>query len=198
MQAGDFKKVDLFLLKTLNINTQLKIREIRNQNSIRQWMYTDHIIGESEHLEWIDHLKKDDRKMVFAILDDVGSPLGVISADNIDRVNGKTDWAYYLSDSARGGLGSSLEYAFINFVFDELDMQKLNCEVIEGNDPVVRLHKKFLFKEEGFRYSNVLRGGVRLGVHFLGLSKEDWLRGKAAVHKNYSNVLERFLISIHC
>ena len=56
-----------------------------------------------------------------------------------------------------------------------VDVQKLNCEVIEGNNPVVKLHKKFLFKDEGFRRSNIIKGEKRIGVHFLGLTKEDWI-----------------------
>jgi len=99
-------------------------------------------------------------------------------------------------EAARGGLGSALEYSFIDFIFNTLGMEKLNCEVIEGNDAVVKLHKKFLFQEEGFRRSSILKNGVRMGIHFLGLTKEDWLAGRGEIQERYKGVFEKFSVSI--
>lgn len=75
-------------------------------------------------------------------------------------------------------------------------MDKLNCEVIEGNDAVVKLHKKFLFQEEGFRRSNILKNSARIGVHFLGLTKEDWQAGKAEIQEKYKGVFGKFSVSV--
>ncbi len=160
-------------------------------------MYTDHTIELNEHLDWINRLKTDKKQIVFVILDEKDDPLGVVSVNAIDQLQEKTDWAYYLTENARGGLGSAIEYAFIDFVFNNLDMQKLNCEVIEGNDSVVKLHKKFLFKDEGLRSSNIIKEGKRIGVHFLGLTKEDWVRGKNNLFEKYQKVLNKFSISIN-
>ena len=54
----------------------------------------------------------------------------------------------------------------------------------------------FLFKEEGFRRSNILKNDIRLGVHFLGLTKEDWLSGKADLLKKYRGVFDKFSVSV--
>ena len=159
-------------------------------------MYTDHIIGIDEHLKWINHLKTDDKQIVFAVLDEQNVPLGVISVNALDRKHKKADWAYYLTSSARGGLGSALEYSFINFVFGSLGIQKLNCEVISGNDAVIKLHEKFLFQKEGIRRSNIIKDGKRIDVHFLGLTRDEWDVGKSAVYEKYSGVLDKFSISI--
>ncbi len=75
-------------------------------------------------------------------------------------------------------------------------MEKLNCEVIEGNDPVVKLHKRFLFQDEGFRRSNILKEGKRIGVHLLGLTKEDWMAGRDQLSGQYGRIFDRFSISI--
>ncbi|NJM05039.1 UDP-4-amino-4,6-dideoxy-N-acetyl-beta-L-altrosamine N-acetyltransferase [Candidatus Gracilibacteria bacterium] len=196
MPTTNSRAIELALLISLDTELQLKVREIRNEENVRKWMYTDHVIGANEHLGWINRLKQDDRQIVFAVLSEERSPLGVVSVNAIDRLHKKADWAYYLTGAARGGLGSALEYSFINFIFDTLGMKKLNCEVIEGNNAVVKLHKKFLFQEEGFRRSNILKDGVRIGVHFLGLTKEDWLAGKADIQAKYKEVFEKFSISI--
>lgn len=189
-------KIKLIPLTNISTESQLKVRDIRNEVTVRKWMYTDHSIELNEHLDWIKCLKTDEKQIVFVVIDEQDNPLGVASVNKIDQLHKKTDWAYYLKGNARGGLGAAIEYVFIDFVFDELDMYKLNCEVIEGNDSVIKLHKKFLFKEEGFRRSNVIKGDERVGVHLLGLTKEDWISGKNDVHKKYQNGLNKFLISV--
>ena len=77
-----------------------------------------------------------------------------------------------------------------------MDILKLNCEVIEGNNSVIKLHKKFLFKDEGFRNSNIIKGEHRLGVHLLGLTKVDWISGEKIIFEKYKKVLQKFNISI--
>ena len=193
---NDIKKIKLLPLISLNTETQLSVREIRNEEEVRKWMYTDHLIKLNEHLGWINHLKKDNRQIVFVAIDENKEPLGVVSLNAIDRTHKKADWAYYLTKTARGGLGSAIEYAFIDFVFNKLDIDKLNCEVIEGNDTVVKLHKKFLFKDEGFRESNIYKNNERIGVHFLGLTKERWNSGKEDVMNKYNKVLNKFSLEI--
>lgn len=171
------------------------VRDVRNQYSVRKSMYTEHEIALDEHLGWVKRLESDVRQIVFVVLvENVVS--GVVSVNAIDRLHKKTDWAFYLSENVRGGLGAALEYALINFVFEKLNMEKLNCEVIETNDSVVKLHKKFGFEEEGFRRENIEKNGNRIGVYFLGLTKNDWLSCKAEVHEKYSKVIKKFDVVI--
>jgi len=141
-------------------------------------------------------LKVDARQIVFVVLESGQLPLGVVSVGALDRQHRRAEWAYYLTETARGGLGSVLEYAFLEFVFQRLGIEKLNCEVIQGNDAVVKLHQKFLFQEEGFRRSHILKQGQRLGVHLLGLTHEDWRAGRTALFERYHQVFERFQVSI--
>ena len=196
MSTTNTRTIDLVPLTSLDTESQMKVRDIRNEEGLRDWMYTDHVIGVNEHLNWIYRLKKDDRQIVFVVLDEANVPLGVASVNAIDRLHKIADWAYYLTSESRGGLGSALEYSFINFIFDSLGIEKLNCEVIEGNNAVVQLHKKFFFQEEGFRRSNIVKKGLRIGVHFLGLTKEDWNAGKNALYESYGSKFGRFSISI--
>ena len=126
------------------------VRKVRNQESVRKSMYTEHEILLNEHLAWVELLQSDNRQIVFVVLvDDLVS--GVVSVNAIDRLNLKSDWAFYLDANVRSGLGAALEFGLINFVFQRVGLEKLNCEVIETNEAVVKLHKKFGFVEEGFR-----------------------------------------------
>lgn len=186
------------ILKDLRLCSEHQIkavRDVRNQDSIRKAMYTEHVISLEEHLRWVENVKTDGRQIVCAVLiDDVVS--GVVSVTALDRLHKKSDWAFYLDENTRGGLGAALEYAWLNFVFGELGLEKLNCEVIETNMPVVKLHKRFGFTEEGLRRENVIKDGQRVGVYFLGLTKSDWEAQRSSVYENYQSRLEAFDISI--
>lgn len=53
-----------------------------------------------------------------------------------------------------------------------------------------------MFKEEGFRRSNIFKDNIHLGIHLLGLTKEDWDNGKSEVYKKFKQVLDKFEILI--
>jgi UDP-4-amino-4,6-dideoxy-N-acetyl-beta-L-altrosamine N-acetyltransferase len=171
------------------------IRKIRNQNSVRESMYTEHKISLDEHLAWIHRLQRDNRQIVFIVLLD-GLVGGVVSVNAIDRIHLKADWAFYLDASIRGGLGAAIEFGLINFTFQTLGLEKLNCEVIETNEAVVKLHKKFGFVEEGFKRENIIKNENRLGVFCLGLTKSDWGKKKETVKKRYERVINKFDLEI--
>ncbi len=196
MRSMAAKSVRLVQLTTLSVEDQLRVMAIRNEAEVRRWMYTDHVIDASEHMAWIGSLKRDPSRMVFAVLDSRRQPIGVVSASSIDTVHLKADWAYYLTHNARGGLGSALEFSFVSFVFDSLGMSKLNCEVIEGNSAVLKMHRKFLFQCEGMRRAQIVKMGARVGVHLLGLTREEWHAGKDDVYRAYGRVLDKFSVSI--
>lgn len=188
--------IELVPLVSVDTETQMRVRDIRNGEEVRRWMYTDHEITANEHLAWIHSLKHSQDRLVFVVLDAGKNPLGVVSADNIDRANQKADWAFYLAPEARGGLGSALEFAFIDFVFDRLGLEKLNCAVLEGNEAVVGQHKKFLFQEEGFLRSNIAKDIGRVGVHLLGLTRLDWTEGRADLLQRHGAAFDKFQITI--
>ena len=158
-------------------------------------MYTDHHISLDEHLNWVEILKNDKTQIVFIILvNDIAS--GVLSISALDLVHKKSDWAFYLTDKVRGGLGAALEFSLLNFAFDDLLLEKLNCEVIETNDVIVKLHKKFGFIEEGFKNSNIEKNGTRIGVYFLGITKDEWVSKRLYFQEKNKFMIEKFNIRI--
>jgi UDP-4-amino-4,6-dideoxy-N-acetyl-beta-L-altrosamine N-acetyltransferase len=178
-----------------NLDQKKEVREVRNLESVRRSMYTDHMIGLNEHLAWIDRLENDTKQIVFVVfLNDKVS--GIVSINALDRLHKKSDWAFYLDDKTRGGLGAALEYALLNYAFDRLGLEKLNCEVIETNPAVVKMHLKFGFLEEGFRRSNIIKNDARIGVHFLGLTKEDWFVKRVELGLSYKSIFDKFPVTI--
>ena len=84
----------------------------------------------------------------------------------------------------------------MNFAFDDLLLEKLNCEVLETNHAVVKLHKRFGFIEEGFKNSNVEKNGTRIGVYFLGITKSEWVAKRPDFQEKNKFMIEKFNIII--
>lgn len=174
---------------------QQAVRDVRNQPGVRRYMYTDHEISPDEHLGWLKKLETDDRQLVFVVLLDE-AVTGLVSINALDRLHKKADWAFYLKETMRGGLGATLECALLDFAFDSLALEKLNCEVIETNEAVVKMHQKFGFVQEGLRRSNIEKEGARIGVVLLGITRQEWHEQRAAVLEKYEKLIEKFPISI--
>ncbi|BBV82417.1 MULTISPECIES: UDP-4-amino-4,6-dideoxy-N-acetyl-beta-L-altrosamine N-acetyltransferase [Enterobacter cloacae complex] len=195
MTNSNVKKLNLVNIVQTSKDVQESVRLIRNEEQVRKWMYTDHVISTEEHDNWLTRLNTDNRNIVFVVIENE-EPVGVVSVNAIDNTHQKADWAYYLTATARSGVGAVLEFFVIDYVFNELKLSKLNCEVIEHNDAVVRLHEKFGFKKEGFRESNILKNGERLGVHFLGLTKEGWEAIRQGLKDKYSKIFSQYEVII--
>lgn len=121
------RKIELIPLTDVSTEIQLKLRELRNEDEVRKWMFTDRVIGLNEHLKWLSRIKDDSSQIVFVVMDENHRPVGMTSVNTINYPHKKADWAFYLTKKARGGLGTVIEYCFINFIFNSLDIEKINC-----------------------------------------------------------------------
>lgn len=164
-------------INDLDYDTQMKVRDWRNEESIRKYMYDDSIISEENHKKWLTSLKTNNNRFVFVIYFE-DREIGVISIDNIDYVNKKCEWAFYIFDpNLRGkGIGKRLEISMIDYIFNELKMEKLNCAVLANNLNVVEMHKHFGFQVEGIIRQNYIKDNERIDVYLLGMLKEEWLK----------------------
>jgi UDP-4-amino-4,6-dideoxy-N-acetyl-beta-L-altrosamine N-acetyltransferase len=184
MAADDVKLVPL---SDASSAVRARLRELRNEPGVRGNMYSDHIITETEHAAWLDAVLRDPKQRLFVVISR-SEAAGAASFYNIDTRNSRCAWAFYLGEAFQGkGLGPVIEYAMIEKAFGEMAMQKLNCEVIVTNQPVIKLHKRFGFVEEGIRRMDVLKEGRRVDVCLLGLLRDDWLAKRPAMQR----VLER-------
>lgn len=159
---------------------QEKLRDLRNEPEVRKAMYTDHIISVEEHNAWLSASTNNSRvknHLVYLRRDggEERELAGFVAMIRIDALNKNCHWAFYLSKKFQHrGIGFCLEFKFLDMMFLIEDMEKVNCEVIDGNNSVVRMHAKFGFEQEGFLKDYVVKDGARVGVHVLGLTRARW------------------------
>lgn len=176
----DLQRVDCDLsfvpITDLPRDRALDVLAIRNEAVVRHNMYTSHEISLEEHFHWIERMRSSKDAYFYAVTK-VEKIVGGVGISAINKMHRRAEWAFYLTGNLQGkGTGVSLEYKFVNKIFDEFDIDKLNCEVISFNEKVIRLHQKFGFQIEGVRRDHVIRDGVKFDAVLLGITKEEWRR----------------------
>jgi len=153
----------------------------RNQPEVARWMYSDHLITEDEHRRFMDTALSDPARRYWIIEMD-GAPVGLANLADISPTHRKASWAYYLADPAtRGqGVGAFVEVFVLDYVFRELGLNKLCCEVLVENEAVWKMHEGFGFTREALFRAHVWKGGAPRDVVGLGILAEDWARARPA------------------
>jgi UDP-4-amino-4,6-dideoxy-N-acetyl-beta-L-altrosamine N-acetyltransferase len=140
----------------------------RNDPSVRKNMYTHHVIQWEEHRAWFERVCQDITRRDF-IYSANGRPYGVVCFTELDSISRNGFWGFYSDPAAPPVTGIAMEYLALNMAFSELNLHKLNCEVLDINPVVVNMHKKVGFTIEGTfreahfngeRYCDIIRFGM--------------------------------------
>lgn len=147
----------------------------RNKPEVRQNMYTSRIIKDDEHRDWIAALKTD-RSRRYWIIVWSGQDAGLVNFYNISTDHSRAHWAFYLADvSLQGrGIGAFIEFAILDYGFRHMSLNKLCCEVLDFNSAVLKLHKRFGFREEGIFRQHIHRENRFYDVHCLAILQDEW------------------------
>lgn len=175
MSGLGFSRKD-FSLRPLTEGDSAAILRWRNEESIRACMYNNRVIGREEHQEWLhcELQNPDARHLIFLYR---GKPSGYVAVSLIERRHQRCCWAFNLSDERDGlpkGIGAVMEYLALEYIFDELGIRKLCCEVLSFNERVIKLHKRFGFSEEGLLRQHVQRDDGLFDVVVLALFADHW------------------------
>lgn len=164
-----------FQLKRIAESDKGTIYDWRNKKSVRQYMYTDHLISIDEHENWFQSIMKDSGVNKYYMFYVHGVPYGFVSITDINLVHKTCSWAFYIGpENPPIGTGAAMEYFALETIFDVMDIRKLSCEVLSTNEAVIKLHKKFGFSQEGVLKEQIYKYGNYADVVLLSIFKEQW------------------------
>jgi len=151
------------------------IKSWRMLPEVTKYMYTDPIITIEEQINWFEKVKLDKSVIYWVIYVDHES-VGLINLYDIDFINSRCAWAYYIAEKGiRGkGIGTLLECNIYDYVFYALGLNKLWCEVLLSNAKVIDIHKKFGSKSEGTFKEHIIKNGEKLDVVRMAILKAEW------------------------
>lgn len=165
----------MILLRDVCADDIDRMREWRNLPKVSDYMFTDHVISPEEHAAWFSRMLKDPACKYWVIACD-GEDVGVAYLYAIDQVNRRCCWGFYVvSPNVRGkSVGSQVECAVLNYVFDKLKLEKLCCENLLSNRGVIEMHRRFGFVQEGLFRKHIWKRGAFRDVAWLAILKEEW------------------------
>lgn len=167
--------IDAIKLRPMLENDLEKVLSWRNRDAVRKNMYTSHVITMEEHRSWWEKQNRlQSTRLLIAVFE--GRDVGVVTFTDYSGEGGLAIWAFYAGDVDLKGIGSMMEAAALEYAFNELKIRKLECEVLDFNMPVVRLHMKHGFRVEGVFRSGYEREGEVYNIYRLGLLEKDWQR----------------------
>ena len=151
------------------------ILDWRSSPAVSEFMYTDIEPSLETQKQWFHSIRSDSARRDWIIRVD-GEDVGLLSIMKIDRTNQRCEWAYYLaSPDVRGkGVGKSVETNVLRYVFEELDLNKLCCEVFVSNDLVIQIHEKYGSVVEGTRRQHIFKNDEFHDIVEMGILKSEW------------------------
>jgi putative acetyltransferase len=152
--------------KDLNFLLKLKM-------SSQEYHHRTAIINETDQNLWFNsiHLDSHHPKSVYL----VGSSedemdVGVFGLANINYINGTAEILCDIIPELRNqGYGGKLLRSGIKFSKSILNLRKLGCEVLENNNPCMKMLTKNGFSQEGIKVKQVFKNGDYLDSVIFGL-----------------------------
>ena len=166
----------------LEVDNALKerVRQWRNNESVRKSMLTQDIITKDKHSQWLENLKnKKDRKSWIIFIDD--TPIGSIYLHDINYEKLSSEWGFYIGeDIYRGkGLAKNILFEFLKMFFENMNFETLFTKVLSINGAALNIYNKFSFKEVGRSPFN-----EKSQIIMYKFNKDDWKNIKDKIELN--------------
>lgn len=145
------------------------VRKMRNDPSVREWMYGRHLISASEHSAFIRSLRSSKKAFYWLVRGGKNDYYGVISVVRYDKENSNAYLGIYANPFlGKKGKGSVLMRVLKHIAFKLMRLRTLKLEVVETNKKAIRFYKKQGFLIEG-KLKNFARWkGKRADVIIMG------------------------------
>lgn len=147
---------------------------------VTKYLNTDPKLTIEGQRKWFNRVKEDDAQLIWVIyVDEV--PAGVIQLMDIDRVNGKCSWGYYIAEVECRSLKLAmyLEWNLYDYVFDTVGLQKLCNETFVLNKEVIKLHTLCGSHEDAVLANEVCKNGQYFDVSVGSISADEWAEIKS-------------------
>jgi len=152
-----------------------QVLEWRTKEDVTQFMNTDIDKDMEKQRDWFRKISNSTTDFYW-VIEIKEKPVGVISLNNIDYVNKRTSWGFYIGEEKYRLYGGIIPPYFYNYIFSKFDFHKITAEVMEGNDNVLKLNLFHGYRLVGVYKDHILKNGSYRDLNLLELLKEDWLQ----------------------
>lgn len=123
-----------------------------------------------------EHIDADTRFVQFAIADAVTDAFrGAVTVHSLDDHNRRGEVGFWVTpDHRRLGIGSRALVLTISWLFEELDLLRVEMTTIPENRIVPALARRLGFTQEGVLRSRNIERGRRVDIVWFGVLREEW------------------------
>jgi UDP-4-amino-4,6-dideoxy-N-acetyl-beta-L-altrosamine N-acetyltransferase len=150
-------------------------RHCRNNPKVRGWCRQVGLIDWRQQDLWFDRQSDDPSIKMFSILqtDSIGF-LGACGLTDIDHINRRAEFSLYIHPSRHGkGFGRRALLTLLKFGFDELNLNRIWGETMEGNF-AINLFETIGFEREGTRKEFYFKNGHYLDAHLISIGRDQF------------------------
>ncbi|HHY74151.1 MAG TPA: UDP-4-amino-4,6-dideoxy-N-acetyl-beta-L-altrosamine N-acetyltransferase [Bacillus bacterium] len=160
----------------------------RTSEHVTRYMFTDIEYNLENQYQWFKRISNDSTCMYWVIYSKE-QPMGLVSLNDIDEINHRATWAYYIGDLNYAMVGAMIGPYLYNYAFEKFNLHKLIGEVMAENLNVRKIHQMHGSREVGFYKNHVFKNGQFHDVYIYEMLAEDWEKQKGKFRK-YVGVFE--------
>ena len=127
---------------------------------------------------YYNSLQDNNRNVVLGIIDKTTNRhIGNVALQQINWVSKNAEFAILLGDKEFWGKGMGEEAAvlIVTYGFERLNLHRIFCGTIQGNEGMKKLAKKLHMTEEGIRREAIYKNGTYLDIIEYGVLKEEFI-----------------------
>lgn len=128
---------------------------------------------------WYDrYLDSRNNSVRCSIVDENDIIVGCVYLLNIDTINRSGELHIMIGNKVnRGkGIGTFAVSSIIDHAFQDLNLRRLQLEVLESNEIAQKLYRKMGFVEEGRKRKAVFKDGQYVDEIIMGLLRDDYVK----------------------
>ena len=143
----------------------------RNHLSVRQLMFTQHEITQTEHKSWFQKASQDNTRRIMMV-EENKQPIGFVQFSRV-AIGGVASWGFYKAPGLPKGTGRKLGVTALEYAFDVLRLRKVCGQAIESNTDSIGFHQALGFIKEGVLSKQCIDAADLKIINF-GLTGRQW------------------------
>ena len=170
----DIKRLEskMFKFKKMTKEDMPLVLEWRIKPTVTKYLFTKVENNLDNQYAWFEKMNKDE-SYKYWVIEYNTKAIGVINLADLDLKNSRCNAGYYIGEEEYLNLGGIVLPYFYNYIFNELNINKIYGEVVDGNN-ILKLHLIHGYKHIGTFREHISIDGKFKDVHLVELLSSDW------------------------